>query len=152
MQIDKIYLDTNLIIGFFKNIIKKKKYKEDPKFIRFLSDKNEIQKFISIFTVAEVIQVLRKEFGSHDLSKRYILDLIDTLRGTVGLNIIENVELTSDIIHYTYLCDDLKDAVHVSIAQINDIWFVTRDDDAGKTKELYNKVISERKFIKQFKE
>lgn len=150
-KMEKVYLDTNLIIGFFKNIIrKKKKTGEDPEIIKFLAIHDEIKKFISIFSIAEIIESLEEEFPSHALTQDYILDLIETLRNTIELEIIEDVKVSKNIINYTYLCRDVKDAIHIDICQASELWFITRDEDCGKVSKIYNKIMSERKFRKQF--
>ena len=93
MQPNEIYLDTSLLIGWFKHILEKRKKTEEPEIIEFLNNKPEIKRYISVITVAEIIEVLKsKDFKNYKLEKSYILDLIVNLRNTLNLIIIEEFE------------------------------------------------------------
>ena len=151
MAVEKIYLDTNLLIGFFKNIIQKeKKPSEYPLIIDFLAKHNEIEKFISIFSIAEIIEVLRRTYSANNLSKEYILGLVDTLSASIDLKVIKEASLSDRIIDYTYLCNDAKDAIHIDICRASEMWFITADDKCGRVKGAYDRIMGERKFRKHF--
>ena len=163
MQPNEIYLDTSLLIGWFKHILEKRKKTGEPEIIEFLNDKPEIKRYISSITIAEIIEVLKsKDFKNYKLEKSYILDLIVNLRNTLNLIIIEefeekgrkqlkNIILDSrNIVDFTFLGGEVIDAIHTEIARSNNIYFITRDENIGKTKELYPKIMGLKHFIKQF--
>src|SRR3989339_949283 len=136
MKPKRVYLDTNIIYGFFKSIIKGEN--EVPEIIKFLADRNDVEKFISTFTIAEIIENLLKEFSYRNLKKEYIISLVDALRLTINLQTIqESIEFSSELIDYTYECRDAKDSLHVLIAKKNDLYFITRDNDIGRMNKLY---------------
>ena len=61
----------------------------------------------------------------------------------------KGISLSADIINYTYLCGDLKDAIHVEIAKSNKLSFITKDDKVGRIKPLYPEITGIRKFIRR---
>jgi len=146
----RVYLDTNLLMDFFRRIIRHRK--DIPEIIEFLEERKETEKYISVFTIAEITANLMNEFKDRNLKKEYIIGLVNTLKSTIQLNIIEHevIELSSIMIDYAYECRDAKDSIHVLIAKKNDLWFITRDNDVPRLKPLYEKIMGERKFRKQF--
>ncbi|MBI2583045.1 MAG: PIN domain-containing protein [Candidatus Aenigmarchaeota archaeon] len=145
----KVYLDTNIVYGFFQNIIRGKM--DHPEIIKFLAERKDVEKYISTFTVAEIVENLLKEFPYRSLKKDYIMSLVDTLRLTVDLKILqETIELSGELVDFVYECKDAKDSLHVLIAKKNDLFFITRDDKVGILKSLYPNIMGEQKFKKQF--
>lgn len=161
---ENIYPDTSIIREWFVRIILGDR--RDVETVEFLRKHEEINKFISIYGIAELIETLKKEprIQHKKLTKEFIWDMIRALQNTLtNLKIIEEdiaegiskykgIVLSSEIIDFTFLCGDLKDSIHVEIAKNNDLLFVTKDDKVGKVKELYPKVIGIRKFIRRHEE
>lgn len=159
---EKIYLDTNVIREWFVRIILGDK--KDVRVIEFLRRHEEIDKFISVYGVAELIETLKKEsrIQHKKLTKELIWDLIRAPQNTLtNLKIIEEyttergtseykgIVLSSKIVDFTFLCGDLKDSIHVEIAANNDLIFVTKDAKVGRVKELYPKVVGINKLIRR---
>ncbi len=163
MQPQEIYLDTSLLVGWFKHILERRKKTEEPQIIEFLNNRPEIKKYISSISIAEIIEVLKsKEFKNYKLENQYILDLIETLRNTLNLIVIEefeekgkkqlkNIFLDSqNIVDLTFLGGEVIDAIHIDISKSNNLYFITRDEGIGKTKEIYPKIMGLKHFMKQF--
>lgn len=162
-QPKKVYLDTNLILHWFKlRILKKKKEADDKKIIKFLSKHKEIETFISAFSVAEIVAKLRKEFKDR-VTMDEIKEIIEILRNSIKFDTIKldkfsdmkgqerkGILISPEIIDFAFVCYDASDAIHIDIAKSNDLWFVTRDDDAPRAREKYSKIMGESKFRKQF--
>ena len=90
MNPEKVYLDTNLILNWFRLcIIRRVKKAEEEVIIKFLSEHKEIESFISVFSVAEIIANLRNEF-----KERVKMDEIDML-----MKMLRNT-INVDICHY----------------------------------------------------
>ncbi len=155
----RIYLDTSIIREWFVNIIRGDR--GEPFYIEFMRTHNEFEKFISIYGIAELIETLKNEpeIQHKKLTKEFIMELIKLLQTTINMKIIEStdkentefkgISLSADIIDFTYLCGDLKDAIHVEIAKSNKLSFVTKDDKAGRIKPLYPEIVGIRKFIRR---
>lgn len=159
----RIYLDTNLIFHWFELcLLGRRKLAGEGTFIRFLSDHKEIERYISAYTIAEIAAKLRKQFGDK-VKLNDIHELIEEFRNLTGTQIIKidefsdikgnkrrGILLSSNIADYAFYCCDSKDALHIDIAKSNDLLLVTADDGIPMVKSMYEKVIGESKFRKQF--
>ncbi len=158
----KVYLDTSVILPWFENIMANKK--ETPMIIQFLIEHSEIEKYISAFTIAELVENLMfKSNKIRDYMKKsqYIIDFIETFRHTIpNLKIIELEESKNgkkgllisvpELIEFTSIIGSVKDSIHVCIAMHEDIYIVTKDDKVGKVQTLYPKIIGMIGFAKSF--
>jgi predicted nucleic acid-binding protein len=143
----KVYLDTNLLYGWFQNQLSKKR--PESQIVRFLSEKcKDMEKFISVYTVAELLVNLKKDFSDRGLSKEKIGYMFEILRDTIDLKVIDQTKMTKSVIDFADLCDDHNDAVHLEIAKNENLVFVTRDCDLGRVKSAYPHVTSIGKLIK----
>lgn len=158
----KIYLDNNLLIRWFLHKLHPKKHKDEPQAIKFLIKHKEIEKFISLISVAELVRTLKygKEFQEFGLKLSYIRDLIIELQNAIGLNIISKeiingveingVIVSENIINFTDKHHDLIDCIHVDLARSHDLLFVTHDRELGRIKEHYEKIMTDDKLMKQY--
>lgn len=164
----RVYLDTCVILPWFQNIIIGKKDNkgqiETPRIIQFLIDHSEIEKYVSAFTVAELVKELMfktDRVKPHMKRLEYVQSFIETFQLTIpNLNIIELEESKNgdkgilipvpDLIKYTSLIGDVPDAIHVCIAKHEDIYMVTKDDKVGRVQSVYPKIIGMIGFAKAF--
>lgn len=157
---EKIYIDINIFREWFVRTIKNN---ATPVFyVKFLSEHIEIEKRISIFSIAELVETLLKEpeLQNIKLTKGWISGLIETFKDTMGVKIIEEDKIykgkyrgfyvSPKVVEFTYLCGDLKDSIHVDIAKNNDLLFVTKDDKIGRVKAVYPKVEGIRSLIRRY--
>ena len=162
MEPNEYYLDTNLLIGWVRHILSKKKPLE-PKFIVFLKQHPEIKTWISTITIAEIVEFLQKDFGKHNLTFVQMKKVIEKMQKIIGFRIInayvtdEGMEEIKDIVLnarnlvlLTYEGRDVKDAIHVEIARQNRLWFITRDIDVGRMKRIYAYIDTAEKLMKKF--
>lgn len=158
--VESIYIDVSIFREWLvRTIIGRSK---DVYYVKFLSEHNEFEKFISVFGIAEIVETLKKEprVQHIDLTREFILGLIDTLRNTAKIEVIEEegeglykgFTVSPKIVEFTFVCGDLKDSIHVEIAKNNKLLLVTKDDAIGKLKELYPKIIGIRKFVRRQEE
>lgn len=163
MQPEKVYLDNTSLVRWFLKRFYPRKYKRDPQIIRFLSEHKEIRCYISIFSVAELVQVLKhgQEFRKFKLKFKYILKLIEELQNIILFDIIQTVKIggtsikgvvvSHEIVKYVFKHRHLIDCIHLDIARQNDLWFVTYEKRMGELKEYYEKIITEAKMMKRLK-
>lgn len=157
---ERAYLDINIFREWFVRTIRGD---TTPIFyVEFLSEHTEIEKRISIFSIAEIVETLLKEpeLQGWKLTKEWILSLIVIFRDAIGVKIIEEDEnykgqyrgfvVSPKIVEFTYLCGDLKDSVHVDIAKSNDLLFITKDDEIGRVKNAYPRVEGIRSLIRRY--
>ncbi len=159
---NKIYLDNTILIRYFLRKFYPQKYKNEPQIIRFLNEHTEIQKFISIISIAELVKKLihGNDFKKFDICFDYAMKLIEEFQSMLNFKIIETMEnnnvvidgivVTKNIIKYISIHSDLPDCIHLDIARQHDIWFVTYEKELGRLKEEYGNIITEDKLMKQF--
>lgn len=163
-----VYLDTSVILPWFQNMLQNKKdskgHIEAPKIIQFLVDHPEIEKYISYFTIAEIVEeLLFKTDKIKDYMKRleHVKAFVEVFQLTIpNLSIIEQEESKNgesgilipapELLEYTAKIGDVKDAIHVCIAKHEDIYMVTKDDKVGKAQSVYPKIIGMIGFAKAF--
>ena len=162
-DIVQIYIDTSLLNEWFARLMRGEKPEKDPEIIRFLGAYKDIEKFISIFTIAELVESLlfhEKRIRDHMKKMEIIESFAKLLMETTGLKIIElekkdehkGVFISPQVVKYTSICGSVKDAIHVCIAQYEDLWLITHDNKFGRLKPLYEKILTDRNLLKLFKE
>ena len=90
-EIRKIYIDTSLLHDWFARLMRNEK-DPDTDSIKFLRDRKDVDKFISIFTIAELVEsLLFHEKGIRDYMKK--LEVIESFSKlfmqTTGVKVIE---------------------------------------------------------------
>lgn len=162
-DIKQIYIDTSLLHEWFARLMRQEKTEKDPEIILFHREHNEIKKFISIFTIAELVESLlfhEKRIREHMKKLELIEHFANLLMETTGIKIIEyekknghgGIFISPRIIKCTGICGSVKDAIHVCIAEHEDLWLVTHDSKFGKLKPLYAKITTDTHLLKLFKE
>ena len=160
----RVYLDNSVIEPWFEGIMTGNKQLQTSKFIDFLILHTEIEKFISTFTIAELIEKLlfkTNNIKSYMKEKSKIEDFVEAFRQTIpNLKILEDEVsqngqkglfiCAEDLLAFTTKIGSSKDSVHVCIAKHEDLYFVTKDDKIGRVKELYPKTIGMIGFAKAF--
>lgn len=146
----------------FEKIQPEKKYKEEPEIIRFLSENKEIEIYISLISIAELVHTLKyhEEFQRYKISLGWIKELIQEFQNIVGFNIIINERINNieiggiiiipEILEFLDKHNGLADCIHVDIAKRNDLCFITYEKKIGRLKEFYDNIITESKLMKQF--
>ena len=157
---ERAYLDINIFREWFVRTIKND---STPVFyVQFLSEHGEIEKFISVFSIAEIVETLLKEpeLQGIKLTKEWITSLIEIFKDTVKVEVLEEDKafkgkyrgfyVSPKIVEFTYLCGDLKDSIHADIAKNHSLLLVTKDDDVGRVKAVYPKVEGIRSLIRRY--
>ncbi len=157
----RIYLDTNILVGWFKSQLSVGQTKSklidhlrrfgprNPDVIKFLINHRDIEKFISIFTIAEIVHVLKysDEFKGYDLELATIKWLMELLQEAVGFSVIKEVSLggnsikgviiSPDIVDFVDKHSHIIDCIHIDIAKHNELTFVSNERDLGKMKDSW---------------
>jgi hypothetical protein len=161
MKPEKIYIDNSVLIRWFLHKLHPKKHKTEPQIIRFLTEHKEIEKFISIVSVAELVHTIRygKDFQGFGLKLSYIRDLLMKLQNVTDLKIISKekisgaeingVVISENVINYVDKHRHLIDCIHVDLAKSHDLYFITHEKDMGILKEFYDKIMTDDKLMKQ---
>ena len=160
-DINQIYIDTSLLHEWFAGVMRGEKIESDPEIIRFLRENKELKKFISIFTIAELVEDLlfhEKKIRGHMKKLEVIESLSRLLIQITGIEIIElekrdehkGIFISPNVVKYTSICGSVKDATHVCIAEHEDLWLVTHDNKIGKLKYLYKKITTDTHLLKIF--
>jgi len=160
-EITQVYIDTSLLLEWFARLMREDKRDDEPRIIKFLREQREIKKFISIFTIAELVEDLlfhEKRIKYHMKKIELIESFAKSLMETTAIRIIEmekddehkGIFISPNIVKYTAICGSIKDAIHVCIAEHEDLWLVTHDDKIGKLKPSYKKITTDTHLLKLF--
>lgn len=141
----RIYVDTNMIFGFFRNLLlEKRKGQEftEPSVLKFIKE-NEFELFTSILTKAEIARRLRTEWGS---TKEEVKELWASLEAYLKFEIIQTVTIDAQITEITLevpFKNRVSNIIHLLIAKEYDLWFLSGDKEIiEKGRKFYEKVIS----------
>ena len=148
MEKFRIYLDANIIYGFFLAKVKFLKGKVpqfvEPKIIGFL--KLNLQKmdlFVSCVAKAEIFRRLKTEW---DLDTMTIFSLWNELKTFINIDEIDEVVVTDEIV--TIVSKEkfkkrITNIIHLVSAKNNDLYFITGDKEiVSKCKKFYPKTLS----------
>lgn len=123
-----IYLDTNIIYGYFKRRIEEQKFRKnyiEPEAMKFLKEKgNLVQLFTSFFTMLEIADNLKKNFA---LTKLEIMNSIRNFRVMYPIKILEQVKMNGESLKWLLYGMELKDAIQLNIAKNLGALFVSCD-------------------------
>lgn len=142
----KIYLDANILYGFFKGFILSKSKKErftTPRKIKVLekaSSKHTL--FTSILTKAEIMRRMRVEFKIEYKKLEHIWNSLSKL---LNLKVIKKIEVEEDL---SELCGKNKlrcrinNVIHLYICIKHDLILLTGDEKLLEDgKKVYGKII-----------
>ncbi|MBI4170847.1 MAG: hypothetical protein HY514_04075 [Candidatus Aenigmarchaeota archaeon] len=160
----RVYLDNSTIEPWFEAILIEGKHMKTPGFIQFLIVHKEIEKFISSFTVAELVEKLmfHTEKVRPFMKKLELIEgFVNTFQQTIpNLTIIEEEQAPNgqrglfisvpELIQFTAKIGDIKDAIHVCIAKHEDLYLVTKDDNIGRVQDIYQRTVGMVGFMKAF--
>ena len=159
-DVKQIYIDTSLLREWIARLMRGEK-EEDTQIIKFLREHEEIKKFISVFTIAELVEnLLFKEKRIKDFMRKQevVESFSQILMDTTGIKIIEQerkeehvgIFISPKIVDYVAKCGSIKDSIHVCIAEHEDLWLVTHDNNFGRLKPLYKNIMTDKALLKLF--
>jgi predicted nucleic acid-binding protein len=148
---EKFYLDTNILFGYFlKKILERKGVYKESKVADFLiSSSKKLKYAVSILTKAEIVRKLKSEFNA---SKK---DIEDVWRGfTIEVSpsyiqIPQSLEeIYEEIVNMVFevpMKKRVTNLEHLIIAKKNNLIFVTGDKEIiRKCKRFYEKILDYR--------
>jgi predicted nucleic acid-binding protein len=149
----KVYLDTNIIFGYFLAKVKQLRKKTDrfvePRIVEFLKkNANIFEYFVSTLVKAELFRRLRTELnvGRSDIEKIW-LEFVSYLQ----INEIKTSELSSEylfektleIVEETPIKKRVTNLQHLIIAKEFNLFFLTGDKEIlDKCKKFYERILS----------
>ncbi len=148
----KVYLDTNAIFGFFKNYLVSKKYFMPWKIWFLKKHANKIDAYTSNLAISEAIAELTKFFERQKIQMKEedVFRGINTFIKESGIKILNNFEVSEDIIVFSAHKIDVKDGLHLEISKRNNMVLVTDDQELKeKGKYFYSKIMSFYEFAKK---
>ncbi|MEM7825279.1 MAG: PIN domain-containing protein [Candidatus Aenigmatarchaeota archaeon] len=146
IEIESLYLDSNIVIRYFKNFIKKKK---TPFILDALSLNPRFKLFISSWTFAEVFETMQKEFN---LSQEETLKIYKNFLKEFKVELIEEFQVDS---FATELVRDFglesKDALHLLISKRKNLSLLTTDKKLIERGILkYKKIVTPEEIILEY--
>lgn len=148
MEKIRIYLDTNIIYGYFFAKVKQLKNRTEifvePKVIGFLR-KNLISLniFVSVLVKAELYRTLRTEF---QLNATEISALWSEFRILLDVNEINTVQIKEEAAEFVkteIFTKGIVNVFHFFVAKNENLYFVSGDKEiVAKGRKFYTKVLS----------
>ena len=141
----KIYVDTNIIFGFFRNLLlekrKGKKFTETS-VLKFIKE-GKFELYTSVLVKAEIARRLRTEWGS---TKEGVEEFWTSLETYINVDVIQTATIGPKIAVITLetpFKNKVSNIMHLLIAEQYDLWFLSVDKEiVQKGKKFYEKVIS----------
>lgn len=161
MEPNKIYLDNMFLVQWALYKFFPRKHKRQPRIIEFLSHHKQIEKYISLVSIAELTRTLKygDEFRKMKLDLKRIIQLIEEMQNIAGLKILlkdtfNNAKLNGIVISYEiikFIDKHIIDCIHIDIAKSHELFFISNEKKIGRVKDIYKHVMTENKLMKQFK-
>jgi len=135
----KLYLDTNIILGWFKRIMQKERKGREfeiPSLLKFLSSHSELELIVSDITRVEIFRYLISEWGCNLESCRKAWDYfiesfeIEVIKAEINFEELEEICLAVPTRKKT-----LINLLHLQIAKRYKFWFLTGEKEL---KEKYS--------------
>lgn len=149
-----LYLDTNIIYGYFLAKVKQLKRKTtdftEPKTIRFLRENlGKIELFVSVLVKAEIFRRLRTEL---QMSLEVADNIWTDFRALLKINEIRAATITEEVVDFVRtqtFKKRISNILHLFIAKSENIYFVSGDKEiVTKGKKFYDKTLSYRELRK----
>jgi len=139
----RIYLDTNIIFGYFKAILGGRKI---PFMLTFIENNlDKIEPITSFFTMAEVAKSLKEETT---LTTEEIKRLLRIFRKTSKIKIFEKVIITGEVINLSLRGVSIPDSIQLSIAKNLTATFITQDKELlYKSSKIYKNILSFKQLV-----
>ncbi|MEM5882742.1 MAG: PIN domain-containing protein [Candidatus Aenigmatarchaeota archaeon] len=146
IEIERLYLDSNILIRYFKNMISKRKV---PFIIKVLSLNDNFKIFVSSWVLAEVFEVMQKEFK---LDKNKISLILKKFLEESKAEIIEEFSLNSSIANLVKNFGlEAKDALHLFISKKEKLTLLTSDKKLAEKGILsYKKILVPEELILEY--
>ena len=145
----KVYLDTNIIFGLFKNFILRKNF--IPWKIWFLrNNSNRIEAYTSSLAISEAVSEIVKiaEKEKIKVNEKDVDGIVKRLVEYCGVKILSKVEM-SDLVLFTVHKIDVKDSLHLEISKRNNMILITDDVELKERgRYFYSKIMGFYEFVK----
>lgn len=141
----KVYLDTNIVFGFFKNFLEHKymfKPLNIPKKLRIIARLKEV--YISDLVVAEVIKGIKLWCRDNNIriNREEIEKMIDDFKRRFKIKTLKSFKL-KNLADFALYGIDLNDGIHLEISKNKNMIFVTDDKKLYEaSRYFYEKVLS----------
>ena len=137
----RVYLDTNVIYGYFK-----KRLQEKPvNTVLIFFEDVKVDVYVSLFAIIEVVHRLKED----NVDRKKISKLVSDFLREYRINIITKFTISWKTLLSTLSGVEWKDAVHLEIASQNDLTIITNDKKFFKNgRKLYSRIITLEWFLK----
>jgi len=149
MELPKeLYLDTNMIWAWFKNMMEAFRRGESlkiPSILQFISSRIELKTFTTNLTKAEIFRYLRSEWNcdknfSENLWNRFLVSFNTSYIEAENVIISELIEICARV---STKKKTLVNLMHLQLAKKNNLWFLTGEENLkDRYKEYYDKVLT----------
>lgn len=138
----RIYLDTNMVWGWFKRAIESRRKGiplKIPSIMRFVASRNELELFTSIITKIEIFRFLKSEWNCSEKESEEIWEsFIDLFRVSYfDVKEVDFNELLRIVSEISTKKKTLVNLIHLQIAKRNGFRFLTGEEKLKKKYEKY---------------
>ena len=143
-----VYLDTNMIHGWFRNFmanLKRNEPLEIPDILQFIKSRKELKLLTTTLTQIEIFRYLKAEW---DRDGKSCNEIWDTFVNSFDITVIsvKQIDLDDLLTLVSKIATKKKTLVnlmHLQIAKNNSLWFLTGEENLKeKYKEYHDKVLT----------
>ena len=142
----RIYLDANILYGFFKSLIESWKEKRRhvlPEVIKFFSERNDLYVYTSVLTKCEIFRRLRLDY---DISPEDLDRMWNSLEILLKTKMIEWIYLDNQIVEFVKKCkfrSRINNVIHLWLCYKLSLTFVSGDEKICEDgKKVYSGILS----------
>lgn len=141
----KIYLDTNIVFGFFKRFLENKFMNKPlilPEKMKIVSKAKKV--YVSELVFSEIVVETRKWCLENNIkiNREHIEEMFEEFKNKFNIKVVRIIDL-KDLNDLVFHGIDLKDSIHLEISKNMNMIFVTDDKSLYEaSKYFYGKVLS----------
>ncbi|MEM5799399.1 MAG: PIN domain-containing protein [Candidatus Aenigmatarchaeota archaeon] len=147
----KVYLDTNIVFGFFKRFLESKFMKKSFELPEKMIIVSKIENvYVSELVLSEVVSGIKEWCLKNKikLNREEIEGLFEEFRENLNIKVLKKIEI-KNLFELVYYGIDIKDGIHLEISKNKDMVFVTDDKKLYEVgKYFYDKIMNFNEFKK----
>ncbi|MBL7169873.1 MAG: hypothetical protein ISS48_02545 [Candidatus Aenigmarchaeota archaeon] len=150
----KVYLDANIVYGFFRSLVKsweEKRKHEIPPVINFFISTRKLSIFSSVLTRCEIARRLRLDYGLEDRDIKRMWKYLEKLLRIKMIKEIDIDDVFVDFVEKNSFRSRINNVIHLFVCKNLDLTFVTGDKKIIEDgRKVYSKIMSYNDVRKHF--
>jgi len=151
----RIYLDANILYGFFKSLIKSWQESQRhmlPDVIKFFVNHSQLIIYTSVLTKSEIFRILKLEYN---ISEKDLERMWASLEKLLKMNLIEEIVIDDQLVEFTQrnrFRSKINNIIHLWLCYKLSLVFVSGDEKICEDgKKVYSDIMSYSELRKRIK-